>query len=344
MRSNASFAALFLLAGCAGHGGYSELSGASAAPTAGARDDGYYAASEPRDPEARPARVAYQQPAQPAQDAYAQPPRLADPYAAPTSGAPYARPAESDSVPQQADADPAASAEGPRGSSQHDGAEQRYDEVGYAGVRGVAGGEANGGAVVVIARSVPVGSFVEITSLENGKTIVALVTGTTEGDHPLDLSPAAARQLGASGSSIPIRVRKVSASAADQAALRAGQAATDRPDTPPVLLNALRKHLPGGPPVADYDPGPAPTARPPAAPVRQPVRAAPARGGYYVQVAALSNGANAQGLARSVGGFVKPGGGLYRVQMGPYRTAGEAEAARANAARRGYGDARVFTQ
>ena len=69
---------------------------------------------------------------------------------------------------------------------------------------------------------------------------------------------------------------------------------------------------------------------------------APARGGLVVQVAALSNAANAQSLAQSMGGFVKPGGGLYRVQLGPFATRGEAEAARQRAAGAGYGDARVI--
>ncbi|RYD47868.1 MAG: SPOR domain-containing protein, partial [Sphingomonadales bacterium] len=46
--------------------------------------------------------------------------------------------------------------------------------------------------------------------------------------------------------------------------------------------------------------------------------------------------------AQSMGGFVKPGGGLYRVQLGPFATRGEAEAARRRAAGAGYGDARVI--
>jgi rare lipoprotein A len=78
-----------------------------------------------------------------------------------------------------------------------------------------------------------------------------------------------------------------------------------------------------------------------------PVRTAPpaarpaASGRFIVQVAALSNASRAQALAQSLGGFVKPGGGLHRVQLGPFATAGEAEAARRRAAGAGYGDARV---
>jgi cell division septation protein DedD len=43
-----------------------------------------------------------------------------------------------------------------------------------------------------------------------------------------------------------------------------------------------------------------------------------------------------------MGGFVKQGGGLHRVQLGPFATKREADAARAGAARAGYGDARVI--
>lgn len=232
--------------------------------------------------------------------------------------------------------DPAAGAAGPSGRSGN----ARHDEVGYAGVRGVAGGD--GGAVVAMHRSLPAGSYVEVTGLENGRTILVLVTGSMGpgADHLIDLSPAAARQLGSNSATIPVRVRAINPTGPDQAALQAGQAAAPRPDTPPVLLNALRKQLPAFNVAAAPTP-PAPGYGRPAA---TPPRPAPGGKGYYVQVGAFANAANANGLARSLGGFVRTGGGLHRVQMGPYRTAGEAEAARAEAARRGYGDARVFAQ
>lgn len=385
MRSNISLAAVFLLlAGCVGSGGRSNFEGQYAGPIAsqsqGAGDDGY----APREPRTRPARVAQQQVVQPEYgEAPAAPPRLADPefgpapaYAEPAApepeygrpdeyparaGASYERPDTAYPPVRQAsyapaeprydapaapqDADPAAGMEGPRGSSRPGQGEARYDEVGYAGVRGVAGGEANGGAVVAIARGVAPGSYLEVTSLENGRTILVLVTGALgEADHPLDLSPAAARLLGAQGESIPVRARKVAASPGDAAALRNGQPAAARADTPPVLLTALRKHLTGRPPVASYTPEPSQYSPESVRQPARPVVTGAGGGRYFVQIAALSNAANAQALARSLGGSVRPGGGLNRVQLGPYRTAGEAEAARANVARRGYGDARVLTQ
>jgi rare lipoprotein A len=235
-------------------------------------------------------------------------------------------------------ADPAAGASGPSGRS----GSARHDAVGYAGVRGVAGGDA--GSVVAVHRSLPAGSFVEVTALENGRTILVLITGTLDAgaEHLIDLSPAAARQLGSDNATIPVRVRAINPTGPDQAALRQGQPASERPDTPPVLLNALRKQLPAYvPPRSVAATPPVSNGRPAAA---APVRAAPGTKGYYVQIGAFSNAANAQGLARSLGGFVRAGGGLHRVQKGPYRTAAEAEAARADVARRGYGDARVFTQ
>lgn len=343
MRSNASILPLFLLlAGCGGWG-YSDVR----------PEPGMSPAAQAMPPYERPeapggrAGAGYQRPdsgydrappAYPQQDAGYDRPGAS--YERPDPG--YDRPAPSYDRPAQSHpaqdpyADPAAGATGPRGTSQRGANEARYDEVGYAGVRGVQGGDAGAGAVVAVHRSLPAGTFVEVTSLETGRTILVLVTGPMgASDHPLDLSPGAARLLGASGSQIPVRVRKVNPPPHDQMALRAGQPASDRAETPPVLLNALRKQLPAAfaaQPVA-ADPGTS-YARP-----------APAAGrGYYVQVAALSNSGRAQALAASLGGFVRPGNGLYRIQLGPFRTTGEAEAARADAADRGFGDARVFTQ
>lgn len=244
---------------------------------------------------------------------------------------------------QDSYADPAASATGPRGSSQRTPGEQRYDEVGYAGV-----GFEDASVTGLHALLAP-DTLVEVTSLENGRTIVVLITGTTAPGTrgPIDLSTGAARALGHDGTGpIAVRVRKVAAGPGDMLALRSGRPAAARPDTPPILLNALRKHL-GAPAIAV---APAPAARPPAPPrpgVSRPTPAPratrPASGrGFYVQVAALSNARNAQSLAQRMGGFVKQGGGLHRVQLGPFATRREADAARVGAARAGYGDARVI--
>jgi rare lipoprotein A len=246
--------------------------------------------------------------------------------------------------------DPTAGVTGPAGSSQPGpGETPRYDEIGYAGVRPVSGGGAADQAVVAVHRSLPANSYVEVTSLDTGRTILVLVTGTDPGaDHPIDLSAGAARLLGASGDSVGVRIRSVNPPAMDKNALQAGQPAGARADAPQVLLTALRKRLPSASAYVSVAPR-TPSYSPPrsTAPRPAPVRTAPpaarsaANGKYIVQVAALSAAARAQALAQSLGGFVKPGGGLYRVQLGPFATAGEAEAARRRAAGAGYGDARV---
>ena len=254
-------------------------------------------------------------------------------YAAP--GEPPRQPVQRVAAPVVQDpADPAAGAIGPSGSSRQ--APSRYDEVGYAGIRPVAGGD---GAVVAVHRSLPAGSYAEVTSLDTGRTILVLITGalSPDADRPIDLSAGAARQLGIeSQARAAVRVRRVNPTAFDQAALNQGQPASPRPDTPPVLLTALRKHLPARIAAAPASTRPAGPARAPAPP------RAPAGRGYFVQVAALSNAKSAQSLAQSLSGFVKPGGGLYRVQIGPFATRGQADAARKRAAGAGYGDARVF--
>ncbi len=228
--------------------------------------------------------------------------------------------------------------EGPSGSSRPEPGEFRYDEVGFAGVRSVAGEGAADAASVAVHRSLPPGTALEVTSLDTGRTILVLVTGglPAGSDHPADLSPGAAAQLGyAPGQRVPVRLRAVTLPGPDLAALRAGTAPAPRPDAPSVLLTPLRKRLPAAAPVRYAAPAPAiapqPSRRPTAAPGR-----------YLVQVAALSNAANAQALARSMGGFVKQGGGLHRVQLGPFATPAQAEAARGRAARAGHADARVI--
>lgn len=291
-----------------------------------------------------------------------------------------------DAGPDIRDADPAARAPGPRGSSQRAPGEQRYDEVGIAGVRAVDPGDGADSAVVAVHRSLPADTAVEVTALDNGRTILVLVTGAMEpgADHPIDLSASAARQLGHAGAGrFPVRVRTVVATPQELAALHAGRAAPARMDAPELLLKALRRQLATGsaspvpaaepvavPPSSPVPPvraaarpaaaAPSPAARPlpkpatKAAPLPAPLpkpasRPAPAApkpavpaGRWLVQVAALSNAGNAQALAHRLHGFVKQGGGLHRVQLGPFATQHEADAARAKAVRAGYADARVL--
>jgi rare lipoprotein A len=241
------------------------------------------------------------------------------------AGADYARPeAPEDGAPPPM--------EGPQGSSRPRPGEERFDQVGYAGYAGA------GEGVFATSGMLRAGSYAEVTALDTGKTILIAIRG--QGQGLIDLSGAAARQLGVSGNPA-VRVRRVTVTPQDAALLDAGQPAPARGDAPPALLAGLRKRLSG-----------ASAALPPednAPPPRQPTRASPpaqpprATRGLFVQIAALSSAQRAQALARDVRGVVRSGGGVYRVQTGPYPTAAAAERARADHARRGYGDARVVS-
>ena len=61
-----------------------------------------------------------------------------------------------------------------------------------------------------------------------------------------------------------------------------------------------------------------------------------------MQIAALSSADRARTLAARIGGRVVPGGGLYRVHLGPFVDARTAQRARDAIVKRGYGDARVI--
>lgn len=255
---------------------------------------------------------------------------------------------------------------GPRGTS----GEERYDAVGYGAI--VGGGDP--GAVTVTSDALPPGSFVELTALDSGKTIVALVAAHgVRGGGIADLSIGAARLLGAVDGTVALRIRLVRPIPQDQVALRGGQAGSPRIDSPEVLLVALRKRLPGSRPTLAARPmpvqRPAPSYAPPPSYAPRPAQSrpgasyappggddavaaadpVPARGqgsggpGWYVQVVTLSSLDRAQALTSSLGGGrIVSTGNLHRVQIGPYASPAEADRARDATARRGYGGAQVI--
>jgi rare lipoprotein A len=117
-----------------------------------------------------------------------------------------------------------------------------YDEVGYAAI------DPHGGnAISGEHHTLPLPSYVEVTSLETGKTILVRLErrGPMDGTQLIGLSPAAASQLGASAGT-PVRVRRVNPPEEERALLRSGQRAPERIDTPMGLVNVLRRKLPGG--------------------------------------------------------------------------------------------------
>jgi len=297
-------------------------------------------------------------------------PRLANPAYGnvPQSGYPQTYPP---SVPQpapqptplsadEADAGLPAS-DGPRATSGR--GESRYDEVGYATWYGdeLAGGRTASGApfdpkgFTAAHRTLPLGSYAEITALGTGRTILVQINdrGPRQTNLLIDLSQGAARTLGITGREA-VRVRAVNASPSDLAARRAGEPGVPRLDTPPSLLTALRQRLTGAP--ASIAEPPMTQLRPPLGRVpprpelvrtpagKVPPPAAPTAGGFYVQVAAFSSQPRAVALARSLGGQAMPAGQLWRVRLGPYSSKNQASQARDAAAARGYGDARVVRQ
>ncbi len=245
----------------------------------------------------------------------------------------------------------------PQGSSQLRPGEARFDRVGRITL-------AEGEGTFALSGELAAGSFAEVTALDTGRTILVQVR---EGTGLIALSPAAAAQLGVADNA-PVRIRRVTVTPQDTALLSAGKAAPTRADAPQALLVGLRRMLAEQTPAA-IKPVPA-AARPtpsrvaatplakPAPTKPQPVKAAPAqptskpapkpapvaaRGNLIVQVAALSNAERARVLANQLGGSVRSAGKIHRVQLGPFADRASAERARADAAKRGYGDARIIT-
>lgn len=127
-----------------------------------------------------------------------------------------------------------------------------YDAVGKALAMGA--DETGPARISGAHRTLPVPSYVEVTALDSGRTIVVRIDrrGPMSGAGLMALSPMAWAQLGlpASGSA-PVRVRRVNPPEPERALLRTGQAAPQRMDTPPGLLAALRRKLGLEPPVGD---------------------------------------------------------------------------------------------
>lgn len=240
-----------------------------------------------------------------------------------------------------------------------------YDEVGYAGWYG-AETTANGepfvaSAVTAAHKTLPLPSYVEITALDTGRTILARINdrGPMTNERLIDLSEGAARQLGIADRRMAgVRVRRVNPPENERAALRAGHAASARMDTPESLLKVLRDKLgkpakPVDTPAVSVKPAavkPAtvkPEAAKPKAEAKPVAEAKPqttASAGYVVQVAAFASRANANVPARKLNASVSPSsdGKIFRVRFGPFTTEKEAQAALSDAHKHGYPQARLL--
>lgn len=241
-----------------------------------------------------------------------------------------------------------------------------YDEVGYASFygEGLAGRPtANGepfrpNGFSAAHRTLPLPSYLEVTSLESGETVLVRVNdrGPFAGDRIVDLSVGAARRLGIEADGVaPVRVRRVYPPEADKALLRSGSPASPRPGISEQLREALRERLAAGGGIIPAATPPPDTGRiesvevpppSPAEPDRQRRPSATASGDYYVQLGAFSNEVNARRLAeraRALGSVrIVDSGRLKRVRLGPFADSRAAESALARARGAGFADARVF--
>ncbi|WP_336971485.1 septal ring lytic transglycosylase RlpA family protein [Sphingobium aromaticiconvertens] len=248
-----------------------------------------------------------------------------------------------------------------------------YDEVGQAswyGEEQQGNDTANGerflpGGVSAAHRTLPLPSYVEVTALDTGRTILVRVNdrGPFSGDRLIDLSRGAAEQLGITGhGSTPVRVRRVNPPEQERAALRSGGRAAERLETPAPLLAALRKRagepvpmasapkplkgaksVQGSKAIAGTTYAPPPSRRPMAKQAATPPlpQASPSlrTGSHVAQVAAFSSRDRAETLARRIGAAVVEGRAVWRVRLGPYPSA---EAARRAATSKGFAGAQIM--
>ena len=182
-----------------------------------------------------------------------------------------------------------------------------YDEVGYASWYGqelagnpTANGERfNPNGISAAHKTLPLPSYVEVTSLDTGRTILVRVNdrGPFANDRLIDLSHGAAKQLGIDQQGVAgVRVRKVNPNEQERAVLRSGGQIAERIATPDSLLNILRKNLAKMPR--------------PAAPIRQAARpAVPAPGAIGSTYIPPSKSAN---TGSRDGRFIVEGAGQAR--------------------------------
>lgn len=251
-----------------------------------------------------------------------------------------------------------------------------YDEVGYAtwyGDEAAGATTANGepfvpSGVTAAHKTLPLPSYVEVTALETGRTILVRVNdrGPFTDNRIIDLSRGAAEQLGVAGSAVAVRVRRVNPPEQERAALRAHGRASGRLETPAPLLAVLRQRLTdrsmpvttpsqaesprpvSAPPLAKAGPAASPSPSPGGFVVEQsssrsaPLNPAASGGGYVVQVAAFSSRDRAMRLARSIGASAVESRGVWRVRLGPYPSQDAAQAGVQAAKAEGYRDARIM--
>ena len=141
-----------------------------------------------------------------------------------------------------------------RGATYVPAADPTYDILGYASWYGSESGNrtANGeqfrpGWVTAAHTSLPLPSYVEVTALDSGRTILVRINdrGPFAGrGRVIDLSRGAAESLGVRAQGhIAVRVRIVDPPEKDRARLRKGKPAADRATVPEQILVNLRAQM-----------------------------------------------------------------------------------------------------
>ena len=173
-------------------------------------------------------------------------------------------------------------------------------------------------------RTLPLQSYVEVTTLDTGRTILVRINdrGPYHGNRLIDLSHGAARQLGIVGHGARlVRVRRVEPSADEKHALHNGRSV--RATVSGHDLDRLR----------DRNNWSAPPS----------TRATLLAGGgpYFIRVGTFSSKNRAISMADRLGATLFEVDGLYQVRLGPYANITKINAALAPLAAKGYSDVRI---
>ena len=216
------------------------------------------------------------------------------------------------------------------GAAPRDGAS--YEATGHAswygdelrGRKTASGERFNPDGLSAAHRTLPLQSYVEVTTLDTGRTILVRINdrGPYHGNRLIDLSHGAARQLGIVGHGARlVRVRRVEPSANEKRALRNGRSVCAT-----VSGNDLDR-------LRDRNNWAAPPS----------TRATlPAGGGpYFIRVGTFLSKTRATLMARRLGAALFKTDGLYQVRLGPYPDRSKINAALAPLAARGYSDVRI---
>jgi rare lipoprotein A len=142
-----------------------------------------------------------------------------------------------------------------RGATYTPAADPAYDRLGYASWYGPESGQqtANGerfrpDGVTAAHTTLPLPTYVEVTSLDTGKRIIVRVNdrGPFSGGRIIDLSRGAAEQLGIRRQGVaPVRVRVVQPPEKDRERLRKGKPARELEPVSGQELDRLRTQLSG---------------------------------------------------------------------------------------------------